>query len=302
MMNRTQKMMLLVLACLLPGIATSTYWLGFGILKNIAICLGTVFLVEVAFVKLRGANLQTAIKTASDGSGFVTALLLALCLPPDLNGTIIVFGASFGILFGKSLYGGLGHNPFNPAMVGYCALIICFPLAMSIWPAVMDGLSGATALDTLKWREGSTIDEIWQTENGFGRFGGYGYEWIAGAYLLGGIALLALKVIKWHGPVAFLATIFVLAILFYSDGGSDSFGSPMFHLFAGGTMFAAFFIVTDPVTTPETPRGMLLFGIGAGVITFIIRTTGAYPDGIAFAVLLMNAIVPLYEQARLRTA
>jgi electron transport complex protein RnfD len=298
MMNRTQTMMMLVLACLLPGIATSTYWLGAGILINIGICIATVFAWEVAIAKIRDTNLASA----WDGSGFVTALLLALCLPPDLHWGIVMFGASFSILFGKSLYGGLGHNPFNPAMVGYCALIVCFPLAMSLWPAVADGLSGATALDTMKWREGSTIDEIWQIENGFGQFGGYGYEWIAAAYLTGGVALLALRVIKWHGPIAFLATIFVLAVLFYAEGGSNSFGSPLFHLFAGGTMFAAFFIITDPVTTPETAKGMLLFGIGAGLLTFIIRTSGAYPDGIAFAILLMNALVPLYEQARLRTA
>ena len=207
----------------------------------------------------------------------------------------------FQHLFGKSLYGGLGHNPFNPAMVGYCALIVCFPLAMSMWPAVADGLSGATALDTLKWREGSTIDEIWRIENGFGHFGGYGYEWIAAAYLAGGVALLALKVIRWHGPIAFWPPYLCLRLALCRRG-SNSFGSPLFHLFAGGTMFAAFFIITDPVTTPETATGMLLFGIGAGLLTFIIRTNGAYPDGIAFAILLMNALVPLYEQARLRTA
>ncbi len=206
----------------------------------------------------------------------------------------------FAIVFGKLLYGGLGHNPFNPAMVGYCALIIAFPLAMSSWPPIVDGLSGATALDTLKWREGATLSEIWTRENGFGKFAGYGFEWISGAYLIGGLGLISLKIIKWHAPAAFLATLSLLSILFYAEGGSSSLGSPLFHLFAGGSLFAAFFIITDPVTTPDTNRGMIQFAIGVACLTFIIRSTGAYPDGIAFAVLLMNAAVPFMEQVRLR--
>lgn len=298
MINRSQQMMLIVLACLIPGILTSVYFLGTGILLNVVISVATVFVCEFINAQLR----QQPIDLAWDGSGAVTAVLLAVCLPPELGWHLVAFGAVFAIVFGKLLYGGLGHNPFNPAMVGYCALIICFPLAMSSWPTPTDGLSGATVLDTLKWREGATIEETWTAANGFGQFAGHGYEWIAAAYLLGGIGLLFLKVIKWHGPVGLLLSLSILSILFYSDGGSDSLGSPLFHLFAGGTLFAAFFIVTDPVTTPQTARGMLLFGAGVGIITFIIRSIGAYPDGIAFAVLLMNALVPLFEQVRLRTA
>lgn len=296
MINRSQEIMLWVLACLLPGIAVSTYLLGMGILINIIICAITVFLCEFANAKLR----QQPLTAAWDGSGTVTAVLLALCLPPDIAWPIVAFGAAFAIVFGKQLYGGLGHNPFNPAMVGYCALIIGFPLAMSTWPTVLDSLSGATVLDTLKFRGGATIEETWTAANGFGSFAGAGFEWIAAAYLLGGLVLLGLKIIKWHGPVAFLTTISVLSVLFYDSGGSSSLGSPIFHLFAGGTMFAAFFILTDPVSTPDTPQGMVLFGIGVGLLTFIIRSIGAYPDGIAFSVLLMNALVPLHEQWRLR--
>jgi electron transport complex protein RnfD len=296
MINRSQQIMLWVLACLVPGLAVSTYLLGLGIIANVAISVVTVFICEILNAKVR----QKPLVAAWDGSGTVTAVLLAACLPPDLAWYLVAFGAAFAVIFSKLLYGGLGHNLFNPAMVGYCALILCFPLAMSNWPPLTDGLSGATALDTLKWREGATVAEIWTAENGFGRFAGYGYEWIAAAYLLGGIALMGLKIIKWHGPVGMLASISVLSVLFYASGGSDSFGSPLFHIFAGGTLFAAFFIITDPVTTPETDTGMLWFGAGVGVLTFIIRAVGAYPDGIAFAVLLMNALVPLYEQLRLR--
>ncbi len=298
MINRTQQMMFWVLACLTPGVAASVYFLGHGILLNILICALTALVFELIIATLRDKPLTTA----WDGSGTVTAVLLAACLPPDISWPIAVFGAGFAILFGKSLYGGLGQNPFNPAMVGYCALIICFPLEMSIWPTPTDGLSGATVLDTLSFREGATIEEFWTLDNGFGNVAGFGYEWIAAGYLLGGLTLIGLKVIKWHAPVAMLVTTGALATLFYASGGSDSLGSPLFHWFAGGTIFAAFFIVTDPVTTPETERGMLLFAAGVALITFIIRAIGAYPDGIAFAVLLMNALVPLHEQLRLRTS
>lgn len=291
-------MMLWVLVCLMPGIALSTYFLGLGILLNLVLCCLTGFFCELGNAKLR----QTHLAAAWDGSGFVTATLFALCLPPDVAWHLVCFGAMFAIIFGKLVYGGLGHNPFNPAMVGYCAMIVCFPLAMSNWPVVVDGSSGATVLDTLHWRSGATIEEVWQTDNGFGRFAGYSYEWIATAYLLGGVSLIGLKVIKWQAPVAFLSTLALLSILFYDNGGSSSLGSPLFHIFAGGAIFAAFFIITDPVTTPDDTRGMMYFAVGAACLTFIIRSNGGYPDGIAFGVLLMNALVPLYEHVRLKKA
>lgn len=288
--------MLIVLVCLMPGFLASVWLLGFGIAYNVMLATITVFAVESAILKLRDKPAYSA----WDGSGLVTACLLALALPPDLPWYMVVFGAAFAITFGKHLYGGLGQNLFNPAMVGYCALIISFPFAMSQWPPVVDGLSGATPLDTFKWRDGVTVQEIWQQKNGFGLLGGLGFEWINAAYLLGGIALIALKATRWHAPVAMLGTIAILSVVFYDSGSSNSLGSPLFHLFSGGLMFAAFFIVTDPVTSPDMPRGLLLFGAGVGALTFLIRSIGAYPDGIAFAVLLMNALVPLYEQARLR--
>lgn len=296
MINRSQQIMLIVLACLLPGFLASIWFLGFGIAYNVLIAGITVFAIESVILKLRGKPAYSA----WDGSGTVTACLLALTLPPDLPWYMVMFGAGFAITFGKHLYGGLGQNLFNPAMVGYCALIITFPLAMSQWPPIVDGLSGATPLDTFKWRDGVTVQEIWQTDNGFGRWGGVGFEWINAAYLAGGIALVLLKAARWHAPLAMIGTVVVLSVLFYDSGSSNSLGSPLFHLFSGGLMFAAFFIVTDPVTSPDMPRGLILFGIGVGALTFLIRSIGAYPDGIAFAVLLMNALVPLYEQARVR--
>lgn len=297
-MNRSQSIMLTVLICLLPGCITTVWFFGSGILLNAAISVLTVFVLECAILHVRDRPLMSA----WDGSGIVTAVLLALALPPDLSWGIVAFGAGFAIVFGKQLYGGLGQNLFNPAMVGYCALIVSFPLAMSQWPPVVDGLSGATPLDTLKWRSGSTIDELWTASNGFGHWGGLGVEWINAAYLVGGIALIMMKATRWQAPAATLGAVVLLSLLFYDNGSSSSLGSPLFHLFSGGLMLAAFFIVTDPVTSPDTTRGLLVFGAGIGCLIFLMRSIGAYPDGIAFAVLLMNATVPLYEQIRVRVA
>jgi electron transport complex protein RnfD len=230
------------------------------------------------------------------------------------------------MLFGKHLYGGLGHNPFNPAMVGYAALIVSFPLLMSHWPSPgaapawidvinvkfspllssatgsVDMLSGATALDSFKFRGALTIAEAWQADAGFGVFAGIGWEWINGGFLLGGIYLLATRVIPPMAPLGMLAGLTICAVLFYDSGSSQSLGSPLFHLFSGATMLGAFFIVTDPVSSPDTKRGLWLFGLGVGVIVFIIRSIGAYPDGVAFAVLLMNALVPLLDNRRRATS
>jgi electron transport complex protein RnfD len=298
MINRSQRIMLTVLICLLPGCMATVWFFGFGILLNVAISVLTVFALECAILHIRDRPLMSA----WDGSGIVTAVLLALALPPELSWWIVTFGAGFAIIFGKHLYGGLGHNLFNPAMVGYCALIVSFPLAMSQWLPVVDGLSGATPLDTFKWRASSTIEELWTTSNGFGRWGGLGVEWINAAYLAGGIALIMMKATRWQAPAATLAAVTLLSLLFYDNGSSSSLGSPLFHLFSGGLMLAAFFIVTDPVTSPDTTRGLLMFGAGIGCLIFLMRSIGAYPDGIAFAVLLMNATVPLYEQLRVRVA
>ena len=297
-MNRSQRIMLTVLICLLPGCLATVWFFGMGILLNVAISVLTVFMLECAILQLR----ERPLMSAWDGSGIVTAVLIALALPPDLAWWIVAFGAGFAIIFGKQLYGGLGQNLFNPAMVGYCALIVSFPLAMSQWPPVVDGLSGATPLDTFKWRSGSTIEELWTTNNGFGHWGGLGVEWISGAYLAGGIALIMLKATRWQAPVATLVAVTLLSLVFYDNGSSSSLGSPLFHLFSGGLMLAAFFIVTDPVTSPDTTRGLLIFGAGIGCLIFLMRSISAYPDGIAFAVLLMNATVPLYEQLRVRVS
>jgi electron transport complex protein RnfD len=311
----TPRIMHQVLLALLPGITALCYFFGIGIMLNIAIACISALLTEALVLRAR----QRSLASLKDGSALVVGILLALALPPLLPVWIIVLGSAFGMLFGKHLYGGLGHNPFNPAMVGYAALIVSFPLLMSHWPSPgaapawidvinvkfspllssatgsVDMLSGATALDSFKFRGALTIAEAWQADAGFGVFAGIGWEWINGGFLLGGIYLLATRVIPPMAPLGMLAGLTICAVLFYDSGSSQSLGSPLFHLFSGATMLGAFFIVTDPVSSPDTKRGLWLFGLGVGVIVFIIRSIGAYPDGVAFAVLLMNALVPLLD-------
>ena len=314
----TPRIMYQVLLALLPGITALCYFFGIGIVLNITIACISALLTEALLLRAR----QRSLASLKDGSALVVGILLALALPPLLPVWIIILGSAFGMLFGKHLYGGLGHNPFNPAMVGYAALIVSFPLLMSQWPlpdatpswievinvkffpllpstlGSVDMLSGATALDSFKFRGALTIAEAWQTDAGFGAFAGIGWEWINGGFLLGGIYLLATRVIPPMAPLGMLAGLTICAILFYDSGSSQSLGSPLFHLFSGATMLGAFFIVTDPVSSPDTKRGLWLFGLGVGVIVFIIRSIGAYPDGVAFAVLLMNALVPLLDIRR----
>lgn len=302
----TNRMMFFVIAALLPGLFTSVYYLGIGIALNVIVSITTCVLLEGLIQKIRNLPLKSLL----DGSAVVTGFLIGLCLPPEISIGIVILGSGFGILFGKLLYGGLGQNIFNPAMVGYAALIISFPLAMSTWPSfstliesgliasgTVDGSTGATPLDLIKFRGTQTIDEITTTTN---ILSNSPWQAINLSYLLGGIALIYFGIARWQGAAAMLLTLTILYALFYDSGSSQSLGSPFFHLFSGGTMLAAFFIVTDPVTCPDSKIGLFVFGAGVGLLTFIIRSYGAYPDGIAFAVLLMNATTPLIDQIRLK--
>lgn len=311
----TQRIMLNVLIGLLPGVCALVYFFGLGIVLNIIVACITAQITEAAILRARNRSL-VALK---DGSALVTAVLLGLALPPLLPFWMLIAGTAFAIIFGKHLYGGLGHNPFNPAMVGYAGLIISFPLAMSTWPVpgenlgfwyllsakllqsgAIDGITGATALDVFKFRGALTVSEVWSLDAGFGQLAGIGWEWINAGFLLGGIYLLATRTITPMAPLGMLVALTVCAILFYDAGSSDSLGSPLFHLLSGATMVGAFFIVTDPVSSPDSALGLWLFGLGVGTLTFIIRAIGAYPEGLAFAVLLMNALVPLIDHLRLR--
>jgi electron transport complex protein RnfD len=313
------EMMRLVIYALLPGLVVSIWILGWGVLFNVLLASLSAVTAEALMLRLRG---RPVADTLQDTTALVTGILLALALPPLAPWWIPVIGSLFAIVVAKQLYGGLGYNPFNPAMAGYVVLLISFPKEMTLWgppagleaprlgpveavalmfggqlPAgqSLDGLTMATPLDTVKTQLGLdlTLTEILEDPR-FGAYGGKGWEWINLLYLLGGIALWRLRVIQWQIPAGVLGGLFLASFLFYI-GDPDNYSSPLFHLFSGATMLGAFFIATDPVSASTTPRGRLYYGLGIGLLIYVIRTWGGYPDGVAFAVLLMNMAAPTID-------
>ncbi len=311
--------MLKVLLALVPGIIAYVWIYGGGILVTLTIATATALLAEAALLKIRQRPIQPFLM---DMSAVVTAWLLALALPPLAPWWLIVVGTFFAIVVAKQLYGGLGYNPFNPAMVGYAVLLISFPLIMTKWPAPLllaqhplsfmdqlhfiftstipadikvDAISSATPLDYLKTQLmlKHDVDSISQAPV-FGMFGAKGGEVVTAAYLFGGLYLLQQRIISWHLPTAFLAALAFISLGFYVIDPAH-FANPLFHLMSGASMLCAFFIITDPVSGPTTPRGKLYFAAGVGLLTYVIRVYGGYPDGVAFAVLLMNMCVPLID-------
>jgi Na+-translocating ferredoxin:NAD+ oxidoreductase subunit D len=310
-----QRVMLQVLAALIPGIAAYAWIFGPVILVQLALATATALAAEAAMLKLREKPLGLFL---SDGSAIVTAWLIALTFPPLSPWWLIVTGTLFAIVVAKHLYGGLGQNPFNPAMVAFAVCIVSFPALMSQWPAVglqvsfadqvavvfgqmprLDALSGATPLDTLKTalklEEGSvSVAQLLADQTVYGFFAGRGWEWVTAGYLLGGLFLLWRGIISWQAPLAFIAGLSLVAGGLWLHHPAQ-FANPLFHLFSGGAMLGAWFIVTDPVSGCTTPKGKLIFGFSAGVLAYVIRVFGGYPDGVAFAVLLMNICVPLID-------
>lgn len=313
--ERTQKTMLWVIIATLPGALTLAWFFGWGIVITWLIAVGAALLVEAAALGLRKQPVFPAI---NDYSALVSATLLALALPPYSPWWVTALASGFAMLFGKHLYGGIGNNLFNPAMLGYAFVLVSFPQQMTHWPAthglsLMGGLqqiiglefregsnpdawAQATALDALRVNKSLTVDELFMGNPAFGSLGGHGMEWVNLAFLAGGALLLQRRVISWHAPAGMLGGLFVISLLCWNGTGSDSNGSPLFHWLTGATMLGAFFIATEPVSGANNPRARLLFGIGTGLITYVIRTWGAYPDGVAFAVLLMNLAVPALER------
>ncbi len=303
-----------VLAALLPGLAAYVWFFGPAILVNITLASAAALAGEAVMLRLRKRPVALFL---ADGSALVTAWLIALTFPPIAPWWLTVAATLFAIVIVKHLYGGLGQNPFNPAMAAYCAMIVAYPQLMSQWPAVgftdfsaqlqailggerrLDAIVMATPLDALRTtlhtpEARATVAGVLGSHATFGNIGGKGWEWVAAGYLLGGLWLMQQRVITWHIPVAFLATLALVAGAF-SLGSPDRFAGPIFHAFTGGAMLGAFFIATDPVSGATTPRGKLLFAAGIALLTWIIRNFGAYPDGIAFATLLMNICVPLID-------
>ena len=315
--SSVRKVMLLVLLALVPGILTYVRFFGPAVLVQVALALATAGVVEAALLRIRGRPLDPL----TDGSATVTAVLLALCLPPLAPWWLVVTGTAFALVFGKHLYGGLGYNPFNPAMVGYVVLLISFPAPMSRWVApditlslgdslsailtpgadavvrtAVDAVTQATPLDLVRTglSRSLTVDEIAADAHGGLPAMAAAWSAVGLAWAAGGALLLATRVIRWHAPVAMLATIALLAAAFHG-GDPGRYPDAWFHLTSGATLLGAFFIVTDPVTAAASNRGRLWQGAAVGALTWLIRTEGGYPDGVAFAVLLTNAAVPLID-------
>lgn len=278
-------------AALVPALLVATYFFGAGVLVNLAVTLSAGVALEAGWVWARFRQLD-AVK---DGSTPVTCALIAIAVPPAMDPGILVFAAAMAVILAKQLYGGIGKNVFNPAMVGYAAALVAFPAHFADW----DALTGATALDVFGFRGGETAAEIWR-QPAFGTFGARGFEFVNAAALAGGLYLCAVRLANWRMPVAVLGALGACAALGYDNGSSASLGSPLFHWFSGGTMLAAFFIATDPVTAPSSRRAQWIFGIAIGVLIYCIRSFGGYPDGIAFAVLLANLAAPALDKLALR--
>lgn len=328
--NRVGRVMRTVLYALVPAVLVHVACFGVGLLIQILLGAITALACEALALKLRRKPLTPFL---GDGSAILTAVLLALCLPPLAPWWLIVTGTAFAVLLAKHAYGGLGRNPFNPAMAGYAILLVSFPVQLMQWlppqPAIL-GIDHGAARETiqlslpetletivtgalpqrLRWdavtsptpltalREnlsmGMTMDEA-HALAGADRSGGDAWQWVNLAVLAGGIWLLAARIIRWHIPVAMLGAIAACAsIMAALDPGT--YPGPIFHLTSGAILLGAFFIATDPVSAATSNRGRLIYAAGIGVLTYVIRTWGGYPDGVAFAVLLMNLAVPLIDR------
>ncbi|MCL4778822.1 MAG: RnfABCDGE type electron transport complex subunit D [Gammaproteobacteria bacterium] len=315
-------MMRVVILALLPAVGVSAWFYGPGILFNIAVASLAALGTEALALRLRHKPVAASL---GDGSALVAALLFAFALPPLCPWWVTATGMVFAIGLVKHAYGGLGYNLFNPAMAGYVLVLVSFPDLMTGWPPpdigdldyqrpgigatlqygltgrfpdalTLDAVTRATTLDRVREGLGAmrTMDEI-RMHPVFGDFGGAGWEWVNNFVAIGGAVLLWLGIIRWHTPAGVLGGLLGMASLFWLMD-PEIHASPGMHLFSGGAMLGAFFVATDPVSSPTTARGRLIYGGGIGVLTYVIRSWGSYADGIAFAVLLMNMAVPLIER------
>ncbi len=297
----TDKVMRKVIYALLPATALSIYFFGLPALGVLLICtLGCMVFEALA------CRMMSRPQSLADGSAALTGVLLALNLPPSAPWWLALFGAAIAILVGKQVYGGLGYNPFNPALVARVVLLISFPVQMTSWTAPtplgsgIDAVTTATPLGEMKTAVMLTGKLPALAHSGFGDYllgnmGGCLGEVSALALLLGGLYLLWSRVITWHIPVSFIGTLLVIGGIFWAVS-PEKYPNPLFHLLTGGLLLGAFFMATDMVTSPVTGRGMLIFGCGCGLLTVLIRLFGGYPEGVSFAILLMNAATPLIDR------
>jgi electron transport complex protein RnfD len=307
--------MMLVMFALLPGIIAYIFFFGIGVLLNLTIAIITALISEYFVLKIRNLPVKLFI---TDGSAVVAASLLALSIPSIAPWWIIVIGTLFTIIIAKHFYGGLGSNLFNPAMVGYAVLLVSFPAVMTKWPLpashlldfnivqqiqiffygtkeIIDSVSSATPLDYIKTQIflGKPFDLNFT--NGMPINSYFNASIIISlSFLLGGVFMWWIKIITWHLPVTFLLSLALISAIFWLIDSSQ-YLPPFIHLFSGGTLLCAFFIITDPVSGPTTPRGKIFFAFGVALLVYLIRVFGGYPEGVAFAVIFMNICVPLID-------
>ena len=304
-----KKIMYTVVYAMVPAMLVSVYFFGFDALRVLLISVAACLFFEWAIQKyiIKGPI------TITDGSAVVAGILLAFNIPANIPWWILVIGALVTIGIAKMSFGGLGKNPFNPALVGRVFMLISFPVQMTSWPVpkplfaaeVTDAITGPTALGILKegLGAGKTIDQIMADpsmpayiDRLAGNMSGSLGEMSAIALILGGIFMVIRKVIDWQLPVSIIATVFVFAGIFHLID-PQHYIEPTFHLFTGGLMLGAIYMATDMVSSPMNMSGKILYGVGIGLLTIIIRMWGAYPEGISFAILIMNAFVPLINNA-----
>ncbi len=302
-----KKLMYGVVIAMVPAIFTSIYYFGLDALRVLLISVLACYLFEYIIQKylIKGPI------TINDGSALITGILLAFNVPSNLPWWIILIGAMVAIGIGKMSFGGLGKNPFNPALVGRVFLLISFPVQMTSWPVpnplfsgvIPDALTGPTPLGIVKegLRSGKGMEEVMSQVPGYaqellGNMGGSLGEVSAIALILGGAYMLIRKIITWEIPASFLLSVVLFSgILWLID--PTQYVNPMFHLVTGGIMLGVFFMATDMVSSPMSRKGQLIFGAGVGILTIIIRVWGAYPEGVSFAILIMNAFVPLMNRS-----
>ncbi|HIQ16346.1 MAG TPA: electron transport complex subunit RsxD [Leucothrix sp.] len=316
--NNVNGVMLQVLLALIPGTLVMMYFFGWGVLFNIILSISFAVTLEAMALLLRKRPVMVFL---GDLSAVVTGWLFALTLPPLLPWWVLFVGIFFAIIIAKQLYGGLGYNPFNPAMVGFAVLIISFPLEMGLWLEAgsflsqsygfidsfkiifgmnitpdWDAVTMATPLDAVKTGllTGLDYNEIIKNSHYLTRSFDNTWMWSSLAFLVGGIWLLYKKVIHWQIPVALLLSLLFFSVVFHLYSPQD-YASPLLHMLSGATMLGAFFIATDPVSASTTPIGKLIYGAGIGAFIYIIRVWGSYPDAIAFSVLIMNMAVPMVD-------
>ncbi len=298
----TRKLMYGVVIALFPALASSIWFFGIGAiivtLTSVLSCVAVEYIIQKYILKIK--------PSVNDGSAVVTGILLAFNVPSNLPVQIIIIGAIVSIGIGKMTFGGLGSNPFNPALVGRVFLLISFPVQMTSWPVpsgfqtgYFDAVTGATPLGIMGEgiKNGETVAALMEKvpthmQLFYGYMGGSMGEIAAAALIIGGIYMIWRKIITWHIPVSILVTVALFTgILWLADPTKHA--DPGFHLLTGGLMLGAIYMATDYVSSPMTHKGMIIYGIGIGVITVLIRTWGAYPEGVAFSILIMNAFVPL---------